>query len=78
MFSNASGYVDHYAKLIIFLYWQQTSRDNTCEICRNKSPEDIRYLYTEDFKKEGFLWMFCSALFSGWLIIIGLTILRLK
>lgn len=39
MFSNPAVWVDWYAKLIMFLYWQQTSRDNMCEIHRNKSAK---------------------------------------
>lgn len=48
MFSNASGCFDQYAKLIIFLYWQQTSTDNTYEIHRNKPAKDMRHLCTEN------------------------------
>lgn len=78
MFSNASGCVDQYAKLIIFLYWQQTSRDNTYGIHRNKSLKDMRHLYTENYREEGFLWMFCSALFSGWLINYRFNYFKIK
>lgn len=39
IFSNPAGKVDWNAKLIIFLYWQQTSRYNICEVHRNKSSK---------------------------------------